>query len=363
MIDAQVPAPPPELEPGIRAARKRLGLSQDEAADRIGANRSTFKTWDRGHRRPRDPEMIQAIAEALRTPIDVLWPPEKNPHVAESLRILREQESHEIPEDALAPLEGGDALWSSPSTSVPDPREVLRTLDGVDDHQTRRTPRRHRRFIVPSLVGMVLALVAGTAIAAAGDDGDPPPPTRTGPTAAAVRAQQEWEAQHAALGRARARGDFDAAISAASALGDDAAVGELRTAAATVLVRRARSAADRGDLTLAKSRLSRAQTRYGDTPASAVVRRRITAIERARRTRAAQRRTAAKQRAAARAAAAAAAARRIAPSTTNVTPVPQPATPKDSPAPAPSSSAPAPSSGGGSKSGSRSEKTVDPGLY
>lgn len=344
------------LEPGVRAARLRMGLSQDEAADLIGANRSTFKPWDRDERRPRDPEMIQAISEALRTPIEVLWPPANNPHVARSLSALREQRAlaaaaaqltdpPEVPEPTVAePPVGSEPREDVPPASppgtgpsVPNPRDILRTLDGAGTGRTRR------RFVVPAIVSALVALVAGTAIAAAGSDDAPRPQAATGTKPTAI--ERGRANQRADLDRARARRDFDTAIAIATNLGDAALVRDLRAAASEVLTRRARSAADRGDLALASARLVKAKQRYGPSPDAAAIQRRISAIGEARAERADKRRRAAtRQRAAARARANALAAQRA--SSASDAPVsPRPTSPSPgtrSPAPTSSSSAPAP---------------------
>lgn len=73
------------LEPGVRAARKRLRLSQKQAAQRMNASIHSFRRWDQGRGQPGDAETMQMVAIALKTPIHVLWPPTNNPHVAQAL--------------------------------------------------------------------------------------------------------------------------------------------------------------------------------------------------------------------------------------------------------------------------------------
>lgn len=375
------------LEPGLRAARKRRGLSQEATAALVNASLSSYRRWDRGGS-PQDPAMAQALAEALDTPIDVLWPPDANPHVDHALRTLREQRAHEAAEAELpaAAASPPPDLWiDEPPASrpVPDHRELLRTLEGQDDlpADTPRPSRRRRRLLVPATAASIAVVaVAGTAIATTGADDDPvrqvTPVVQAGPTAA----QRERATQRAALAEAKDRGDYDTAITVAGRLNDTASVDEMRSAAGDVMARRARQAAERGDLPLATSRLDRAEDRYGDSRAIAAVRRRIDQITDARKKRAADRKRAAKKRAQARARAAAAVRRSSTPqnapapspsgSTSRSTPAPANPAPSPSPAPAPSPGGSGGRSGGGSSSGggskgggSSSGGAVDPGLY
>lgn len=380
---------PPAPKPGLRAARERQGLTQEQAAALVNAPLSSYRRWDRGAN-PRDPEMAQALAEALATPIEVIWPPEENAHVDLALRALREQRARAAAEARLAQPPTDPDLWDTaspavrpvaarepdavpsvagPATSapgpvamVPDPRDIVRTLDGLDDPAASLAPRgpRQRRFVVSGVAALVAVLAGGTALATTASDNGPstiPAAVTTGPTPT----QRERAAQQAALARARDRRDFDAAIMIATQLGDTNAAAELRKAAGELLARRARAAADRGDLDLATSRLTRARERYGDAPSLTRVQRRITAVKSARKARAARRRVAARQRAA-RAASVAARQRTTAPavsapaSTPSTSAAPSPpssrsVTPSASPAPAPS---PAPRPAGGSSGSGRS---------
>ena len=371
----------------MRAARQRMGLTQDQAADLIGVNRGTFKAWDRG-RRPRDPELLQVISEAFETPIPVLWPTDENPIAAESLRALRDlqaaraadQAAHGQTETVLEnepsePKMAADA-WASeqPPENPPPPvlgatpyglhRQIEATFDGKDDVAPGTPPgRRRRRLLIPAVVSAVAVAAAGAAIATAGGEDTPTRPApvaRTGPSPA----ERERAAQQATLEQAKDRGDFDQAITIAARLNDPSTATELRQTAAELLARRARTAADRGDLPLATSRLDRAEKRYGQVPAIGAVRRRIEQIKDVREKRAAARKRAAKKRAAARARAAAAARRRTptpsaAPPSSSAspsTPTPAPSTPRPSPSPSPST-------GGGSKPDGGSKQRVDPGFF
>jgi transcriptional regulator with XRE-family HTH domain len=355
-----------------------MGLTQDQAADLIGVNRGTFKAWDRG-RRPRDPELLQVISEAFETPIPVLWPTDENPIAAESLRALRDLQAAKAADQAAhgqteiilesdaSKASVGSDTWVSeqPAEVTPPPvtgttpyglhRQIEATFDGKDDVAPGITPpaRRRRRLLIPAVVSALAVAAAGTAIATAGGGEDTPtrpaaPVAQTGPTAA----ERDRAAQQATLQQAKERGDFDRAISIAVRLHDTAATTDLRQTAAGILARRARSAAYRGDLPLATSRLAKAEKRYGQVPETEAVRRRIEAIKSARARRAAARKRAARRRAEARArAAAASAARRQPPSKPDASPPAQPSSPTPNASPTPASPTPAPSTGGGSSSG------------
>ncbi|CAB4892188.1 unannotated protein [freshwater metagenome] len=344
--------------------------------------------------------MAQALAAATRTPIQVLWPPASDPAVATALDAVRLQQDIEDAkardgkrhQDAAARLSKPiEAAWAAPEASAPPPTfgETSRSSYGLHrqieatnrEAVGSRRPGRRRRVLIPAAASIAVAVAAGTAIATTSGD-EPPvrqatPVVQAGPTAA----ERQRAAQQATLVEAKGRGDYDAAITAATSLNDTATVAELRTAAGGIFARRARQAADRGDLPLAASRLDRAEDRYGDSPAIDGVRRRIEQIKDARQKRAAERKRAAKKRAAARARAAAAARRAApapsspAPSGSSASPVPSsPApsspTPSPRPSPAPSTGGSGGGSGGGSSSGggskgggSSSGGAVDPGLY
>jgi hypothetical protein len=228
---------------------------------------------------------------------------------------------------------------------------------------------RRRRRLIPVAASIAVVAIAGTAIATtSGGEGEPTRQTAVAVQDGLTTAERARTAQRAALAEAKDRGDYDAAITIATRLNDTNAAADLRQTAASVLSRRARAAAERGNLPLATSRLEKAEKRYGTLPAISSVRRRIAAIENARKERAAARQRAAKRRAAARARAAAAARRRAptqsTPPSTTSTPS-TPSTPSPTPAPSPS---PAPSGGGsggssGGGSGGSSSKPVDPGIF
>ncbi len=226
--------------------------------------------------------------------------------------------------------------------------------------------RRVKRAVVA--VGVAL-LAGGAGMAAASALGERSGDADRQASAAAAgtveRARVAARARDVAAMRAAAeRGDYDAAIRRAQQLEDTAAMSSYRGAAARVLVGRADKAARRGDLSLARSRLRAAKSRYGIAPGATAVRR----IERQRKERAQR------ERAAARAAAAQLAAANA--ERTNASAASSAATSSSSggsqtsaPAPAPtgaSSSSGAASSSSSSAKGGRKkdpEQAVDPGVY
>lgn len=389
MTDRPSPSSAKPVSP-LQAARKDLGLTQGDVADMIGVAVSSYIPWDQGRRRPQDPRVGQAIAEALQTSVEVLWPPEGNPVIGPKLRALREQQAarqtlahddhaQEVTETRLVTPGPGTAPTETgpPGASYGLHRKIEATFDGKDDvvpgasGPVRRT---RRKVLIPAAASIAIVAALGTVVATTGGNEDTDrqaaPVVQAGPTAA----ERERTAQQATLANAKDRGDYDAAITAATRLNDTSEVAELRSAAGDVFARRARQAAERGDLPLATSRLDKGEKRYGKLPALDAVRRRIDAIKDARQKRAAERKRAAKKRAAARARAAAATRRRTpsqaatppSSSGSQATPSsPAPSSPSQSPSPSPS---PAPSSGGssgGSKSGggSSSGGSAGPGEF
>ena len=59
----------------IRAERRRVGLSQDQLAERLHVTRQTISNWEGGKSLP-DIESLKALAEALCVPIERLIYPE-----------------------------------------------------------------------------------------------------------------------------------------------------------------------------------------------------------------------------------------------------------------------------------------------
>lgn len=244
-----------------------------------------------------------------------------------------------------------------------------RSAEGTGDAVTLRAARpptgghlKLKRMAVALGVALAVGgvgMVAASALGERSDDGGP----STQPAAERIEERKRADARAGDVAAMRAtaeRGDYDAAIVLARQLGDSAAASGYREAAARLLVSRAEKAARRGDLPLARSRLSAAKRRYGTAPGSNAVAARIRAVERQRTKRAQQ------QRAAARRAAAAQAAQppvessaRSSDSSASGTATPsQSATPQSS-GTASSGSSSTKRSGGGS---SKSEKTVDPGC-
>lgn len=71
----------------LRAARQQAGLSQNDLARHLGiASGLTISRWERGEARPRTPQALHALAEALGvTPTSLLVPPDGAP----TLRWMR----------------------------------------------------------------------------------------------------------------------------------------------------------------------------------------------------------------------------------------------------------------------------------
>lgn len=59
------------LGENIRTIRKEQGLSQEELAERIHVVRQTVSKWEKGLSVP-DTELLEALSEALETPVSVL---------------------------------------------------------------------------------------------------------------------------------------------------------------------------------------------------------------------------------------------------------------------------------------------------
>lgn len=71
----------------LRAVREQAGISQNDLARRAGmASGTRVSRWERGEARPRSPQILHAIAAALKVDaISLLVPPEDGP----DLRWLR----------------------------------------------------------------------------------------------------------------------------------------------------------------------------------------------------------------------------------------------------------------------------------
>lgn len=83
-----VAQPSSGLEPGVRAARVRAGLTQREVADRLQVPIDTFRRWDRGTSRPRSPQRQRHLAGVLGASLEMLFPTDADPHVAAAMRTL-----------------------------------------------------------------------------------------------------------------------------------------------------------------------------------------------------------------------------------------------------------------------------------
>lgn len=238
-------------------------------------------------------------------------------------------------------------------------RPVAAGRAGADTPRTpeRRGPWPRRRALAVAVP--IAVVLAGVGIIATSGDRSPPAQAQAQPSAATVQIgdqQREREREvelRTTMKVAAKHGDYRAAIANAERLGNAEAAATYRAAAASTLVKRARAAAERGDLDRARGLVQQSR-RYVESAGAKQVDRRIDEIERARRARAAKRKRDAARRAASRRASPAA------PSGTTATPsqaAPEPST--SSPTPSnPSSPSPSPAapSGGSSSSGGSSKK-------
>ncbi len=61
--------------PLVREARRSLGLTQQELADRLGVHQEVITRWETGGREPRVRAAVR-LSEALGTTANALWPPD-----------------------------------------------------------------------------------------------------------------------------------------------------------------------------------------------------------------------------------------------------------------------------------------------
>lgn len=346
------------MRPGVRAARERLGLTQEQAAELLNVSIYTFRKWDRDDHRPSRPELLQQISAVLETPISVLWPPRHSlPAAIRSMpRAIDPQlrvnpagmPQHAVDDDALARASaveresegmpprpaspdgnrdderglGGDsdeipraglpawpapevATWEPPTApaAAPTAGPVAPATEPVVTLRAESASRSRRRAKAPVAVSLVcvLALAVAGLVAVLADRGAEQgqqaiPTTRAGKPHGAGTEGQQLRAQMVA---AADRRDFDFAIAVARTLGDAAAVASYKRNAAVTLVRRAATAAEAGKLSTARRLLGQARERYGSAPGAAAVNDSIRGAERKRvanrRAAAAKRRAAAEQ--------------------------------------------------------------------
>jgi len=275
------------MEPGVRAARKRLGLTQEQAAEMLSVSLNTFRNWDRGANAPRGAARMQHISERLQTPIDVLWPPEDDPHV----RVAREQQPPPI-------------LPQPRPTPPPAAAELLaRTTPGADadlegmvaDLETR--PWITRRRLLGTAAATIVLIVAIVALVGSGSN-DAPADEPVAATIPITRQTDPAAGQRAALAKAEKRRDYPAALTLADELGDRTAHARIATAATDTLLRRASRSIEAGKLDRGRSLIKSAIRGYGNRRPETVkrLRRRARSIERARTRRAAERKRAAARR-------------------------------------------------------------------
>lgn len=446
------PHPSAPLEPGVRAARKRLGLTQRQAAERMNASIDSFRRWDRGKGQPGDAGRMQMVAIALETPMEVLWPPSSNPQVARALEAEKQRAAErtqareprpEVPveQGAIEPSETAPQYGAAPQgaasleeakdeaeepSDLASQREFAASLSGPAEprasapphvvprkRQTERQPAGRvtaavapaaapsydewdaspepsapaserspnpgvrtlararpaarltwRRVVAAVSVAGVLgvsAMVAASAVESRQADAERTAATTTPKVQAKRKAAAARHQSETRMLVAEKRGDFDAAIVVARQLDDQAALLRYHEAAAKVLVRRAEQAARRGDLSLARSRLKRAQDRYETAPGAEVVQARIRQIEQQRTARAKKRRADARRAAAEQQKRAADSSPEPATSSQETVPAPQASKPSSSSSSTSSSSSSSAAAGGGS--GKDSESTVDPGIF
>lgn len=284
----------PELAPGVQAARKRAKLSQVEVARRMNVPIDTFRGWDQDRHRPSSPERMQQLAAVLGSPIDVIWPPRRDPHVAAALGPEEIQAPQDVPDidmvqASLEPVVQAADIAAATGAVAPE-------RAGRHAGDRPAGSRRGRRRVTVAVVVAALGVGGAVALSSGGGEDVPSAPS----AAASVRARMATQMRSAVQ-----NGDYDMAIKLAGQLGDATAASGYRDAGAKVLVARAEKAASRGELPLASSRLRRAQDRYGTAPGAEAVRSRIARIEKQRADRASQRRAAARRQAERQSAAAA----------------------------------------------------------
>ena len=64
-----------QLQITLAAARVNAGMTQDEAATRLGVNRNTIIKWESGKVIPRTPQMM-ALSQVYGVPIDAILLPQ-----------------------------------------------------------------------------------------------------------------------------------------------------------------------------------------------------------------------------------------------------------------------------------------------
>ena len=88
----------------LKAARERMGLTQQQVADRMGVVKSTYCGYETGKRQP-DPAKLQALARVLHTPADVLLETDLHTPTREDLKAAFWGGEQDLPKKTL------DELW------------------------------------------------------------------------------------------------------------------------------------------------------------------------------------------------------------------------------------------------------------
>ena len=96
----------------IAEARRRLGMSQQELADKIGVSRQTISRWEQGVGKSINQEVLEKLSRILQTPIPVLLGNSTEPHITTDIIFVPvmsnintvccgEGNIYDIPEEAI----------------------------------------------------------------------------------------------------------------------------------------------------------------------------------------------------------------------------------------------------------------------
>lgn len=130
----------------LRAARERVGMSQQELADKLGVKRQDVGHWESGRHLPRLP-VARRLAQVLGVTLESLFD-EEGPEYREAPaeQVTREQAGGAEPQPIPAPdmLEPTTPDWDAPPASGPAPslQEILRRIE----EQERRIQELERKL-------------------------------------------------------------------------------------------------------------------------------------------------------------------------------------------------------------------------